>query len=1244
MSSGIVAPPPLPPEVPLATLPTENEGYIDQRLRQTRRQVKTVDIAGGLAMLAIGALLYLLVAALADHWLIVGGLGSWGRWLLWLGLVGTAGTFFAFRVLPPLMHRVNPVFAASTIEKSRPSLRNSLINFLLLRGQRREMAAPVYNALEQRAAADLSQVRIETAVDRTHLVRLCCALAVVLALFSLYLVFSPKNPLRSAARVLFPWSNVAAPTRVTIDDVLPGDTAAFHGEFITVSAELAGLRDGETPLLIYSTADDQSVDQAVPMTSPKGEYRYQCRLPPGKLGLRQDYKYQLSAGDCRTPVYLIEVRNAPAIVVDKVVYRYPGYTGLADQTLENQGDLRAIEGTEATIHATANTEIKPATAELDLGCTGRRGLRMTADGYKATGSFRLRLSEDDNSTPEYDCYQLRFYDLQGNENTRPVRHRIEVVRDLPPEVQLIEPQEPEVQVAENGRLKISVRAKDPDFALRRVTLRAVRDDNRSLSIPPLLEKRRPEKAVQGEFQTEYVFEPARLGLKAGDRVQYWAEVEDNKEPTANRSETEKRWIVVASPEARDEQQQQEGAKGDRSDQPKEQEPSDDPSDRRDNADRQPSEDPAEKQPSRDESQSPNEDQNDRQQGESSGDKQDGEQGEQSDGKQQSDKQSGSGDQGENQQGEGEQDGQSDRRIDPQAEPGDAMQEILKDRQRQQDAMQEVSKDRQRQQKDQSSEDKPQPENQQPDEQQGDKQPQPSEKQQADSQQERDNQSQPDETQSGDQRQPTDDQETGTGQSSGDKQEEGQAGGEQAGDKQSGEEQSAGAESPQEKGGSEAGDGQESAAGKDAAGQSETESQKSAAEKADGEKGAGEPSESQRKDQKAGGQEESGDDSADGERSGSKSGKSQQQPTSDQKPGEQKPGRQDRPGPGEQSGDETGSPLPQEEAQQRDKQRPDKPGQAPGERKEDDAQSPGMGNKESDAKSDTAGDRKGGGEKGGGQQSDQPGVGGPGSNTPADEGASQADEQGEGATGSRPGDGQESKEPTGSEQKTPGSGHGKRDAEGSEMPGGKHDAQQQSESDDSNERGEPLENPDKSGIPTGKGQKPEGSGAVTGGGKPGKAGPTDLSGSGDESADRANLDYARRQTTLALEHLRDQVAKENPELLKRLGWTKADARRFLARWEEMQRAAENKGVAGEKAKKRFDDALKSLGLRPRGTELKRGGVETEKSGTPRDAGRFAPPPDWADQFRAYTRGISGGDRRDVSSEPADRNRIDEKKTD
>ena len=89
----------------------------------------------------------------------------------------------------------------------------------------------------------------------------------------------------------------------------------------------------------------------------------------------------------------------------------------------------------------------------------------------------------------------------------------------------------------------------------------------------------------------------------------------------------------------------------------------------------------------------------------------------------------------------------------------------------------------------------------------------------------------------------------------------------------------------------------------------------------------------------------------------------------------------------------------------------------------------------------------------------------------------------------------------------------------------------------------------------------------------------------------------------------------------------DARRFLERWEQMQRAAAQKGSAGEAARRQFDDALRSLGLRAHGTELRRGGVTAEEPQNLREAGHSAPPPDWAEQFREYTRGVAGGERRD-----------------
>lgn len=177
----------------------------------------------------------------------------------------------------------------------------------------------VYRAMEFQAAVDLKSVRIEVAVDRQPILRLSYLLAGVVAVICLYLAVSPKNLLTSAARVVWPWSSISAPTRVTIDNVQPGDAKAFHGDLVAVTAEVRGLKEGEQVLLTYSTADGQLVDQIIPMTAAEDGYRFKCQLPPGDLGLQQDHTYFISAGDCRTPRYKIEVQAAPVITVNKSI-------------------------------------------------------------------------------------------------------------------------------------------------------------------------------------------------------------------------------------------------------------------------------------------------------------------------------------------------------------------------------------------------------------------------------------------------------------------------------------------------------------------------------------------------------------------------------------------------------------------------------------------------------------------------------------------------------------------------------------------------------------------------------------------------------------------------------------------------------------------------------------------------------------------------------------------------------------
>jgi hypothetical protein len=518
----------------------EYDEYIDQQIRRTRGQVKGVEIAAALMVLTTGTLIFFLAMALADHWLFAHGLGFWGRFLALAVYLAGAGYYAFRRLLPLVLLRINPIYAAETIERSKPSLKNGLINFLLLRSQREQVPTAVYQAVEQQAATSLSRVPMESAVDRSRLIHLGYMLLAIVALFSLYFVFSPKNPLATVGRVMLPWAKIDAPTRVAIVDVQPGDRTFFRGETVEVSAELHGIVGDEPVQIFYSTADRQAVDQPVTMyVSPKG-LRHTAKLPNGVGGLQQDIDYRIEAGDAISATYHLQSAIAPTIAVDSIEYEYPTYTERGHRQVDSAGDIQALEGTKVVIHAHANQAIRSAEIELE-GEKGLRKLPAKIDGQKVTASFTLALDEEDRTRPQFAHYRLR---PEGREKPQPVQYRIDVIPDIAPEIKFLAPEKEETTVPANGRLTLEIRSLDPDYALSEVKL--LGEMNRQ----NVLDKRLLNETHSGPLMSRFVFDPAKLGLKVGDTVEYWGMAKDNRTPTPNETQTARRMIRIGSPDLR----------------------------------------------------------------------------------------------------------------------------------------------------------------------------------------------------------------------------------------------------------------------------------------------------------------------------------------------------------------------------------------------------------------------------------------------------------------------------------------------------------------------------------------------------------------------------------------------------------------------------------------------------------------------------------------------------------------------
>ncbi len=553
--------------------PTKTD-LIERRVKKTCRQVKQRDVFLTLTVLLTCTIAYFFLFALLDHWVFKGGVSIFWRQILFFAGLIAACLYAVSRLVPLLRHSINPLYAAKILEEHRPSMKNTLINWLLLRrDQERRPTGTAQNPFQSRmldgvatkAVRDLDEVPNEMVVDHAPIIRWGIGLVALVVVLCLYTLFSPKNPLGSFARLAMPFANISTPTRVRFLEITPGNATVAQGETTTISAHIDGVRKNPV-YLYYSTDDGRLVDQIVPMLIPEGDFRYECRFPPGKSGFEQGMTYQIGVGDERSSIYRFDVQSPRIFEVQSLTYKYPAYTGVADQTVQGTGDIRAVEGTQVQITAKSNFPLKSA-AFVPNGeeKEGKPLVINSKDGKSATFSFFLNSLANDPNKPEYQTYVLRGYDAERNSNRNPSVYRIEMLKDKPPKISWIDPPKDQLKIPQNGFTEVRVSAEDADFGLRniRIHFEATGKTLPSLELLPNTPATGPTK-YGGVVNIGGSIKPDSLRLEVGDAVEYWAEAVDTLLPKGNAAVTERLSFIVDPPkpgaerkDANEEQKQQE---------------------------------------------------------------------------------------------------------------------------------------------------------------------------------------------------------------------------------------------------------------------------------------------------------------------------------------------------------------------------------------------------------------------------------------------------------------------------------------------------------------------------------------------------------------------------------------------------------------------------------------------------------------------------------------------------------------
>lgn len=549
--------------------------YVNSQLEKTRRQVKTDSLIASALSWVVGLVVFFLVLTLIDAWIVP--LSTVARWTAFAVLVIGTAAWFLVSLLPLLRRRINPDYAARMIEQSQADFKNSILNYVWLRKKPEQVNAAVLDVVSRKAATDLNAVPGESIVDRSRLIRIGFMLVGVMIVAVAYKMLSPKDPLQTIQRVLFPGSRIAKPAAVQILDVDPGDCQLFFGDRLLVTAKVRGNHDPEDVRVVFSTTDGQTIDQAVPMQPTDVGGKYQCDINPNGAGVQQSLRYRIEARDGVTEDYHVSVRPNPSIAIESITLTPPTYTGLPPRTTAGFGDIEAVEGTEAMLHVAANLPIKVAYIELLKQADDRsdetdddRRYQAAAppvemrllDDQHASGRFTVAMNSR-RSGPLASHYRIRFVSQSDDRNDKPNVYPIRVIPDLAPEVRIVQPSERDSSTPVNRPLEIRIEANDLDFEISSVRLeidhqgRRLRSEELPLEPTAAQDKLQPNQRVTSRYR----FDPARLRLQPGDQAVFHAVVADNRvsmrslQPDPNITQSDNYTILITDAVEPDPQQQ-----------------------------------------------------------------------------------------------------------------------------------------------------------------------------------------------------------------------------------------------------------------------------------------------------------------------------------------------------------------------------------------------------------------------------------------------------------------------------------------------------------------------------------------------------------------------------------------------------------------------------------------------------------------------------------------------------------------
>jgi hypothetical protein len=278
-------------------------------------------------------------------------LGVWGADLfgfkpaaVWLMRVVTGGAvlFVAWRFLYlPLRRRITDVQIAQFIEDRYPQLEDRLVTAVEY-GRGQSVSSGLLDLLIRDALEKTNRVDFSVFVNRKRLISFSLlGAASFLALFAL-LNWGPSFFPYGFDRIYIPWTEASFGASMSIQ-VAPGNAEIAKGSDQQIKAQLVGFDSPDVKLYLQSeTAHSWAPTPMEPEPAGSG-FLYLL------IDVQSSLRYYVESKGVRSPSYNIKVVDIPRVEKINLTYNFPTYTGMAPQTVENEGDISALKGTKVDL-------------------------------------------------------------------------------------------------------------------------------------------------------------------------------------------------------------------------------------------------------------------------------------------------------------------------------------------------------------------------------------------------------------------------------------------------------------------------------------------------------------------------------------------------------------------------------------------------------------------------------------------------------------------------------------------------------------------------------------------------------------------------------------------------------------------------------------------------------------------------------------------------------------------------------